>query len=71
MQSLVPTNADDIELKATLEQLSLDLVSDAVKTDMASREDGLLGGHAHGGHGGWYRWSSLKRGGRGMLLFTQ
>lgn len=39
------TNADDIELEATLQKLLLDLRSDAVETDMASGEDCLSLGH--------------------------
>lgn len=43
------TNADDVELKATLQQLLLDLRGDAVETDMASGED-CVGGRGSGGH---------------------
>lgn len=43
------TNADDVELKATLEQLLLDLRGDAVETNMASGED-CVGGRGSGGH---------------------
>lgn len=39
-QAAVLTDADDIELEAPLEQLLLDLSSDAVKTDVALGEDG-------------------------------
>ena len=42
----VLTNADDVELEATLQELALNLRGDAVETDMALREDGVLG-HGH------------------------
>jgi hypothetical protein len=46
------TNADDIELEATLQQLPLNLRSDTIKTDVALGIDGLqrlrLGGGGHG-----------------------
>ena len=35
------TNADDIELKAAFQQLLLDLVRDAVETDVVFGEDAL------------------------------
>lgn len=35
------TDADDIELEAPLDRLSLNLLGDAVETDIAVREDGL------------------------------
>jgi len=41
------TDADDIELKATLQELALNLGCDAVETDMALGEDG---GPCHGCH---------------------
>jgi hypothetical protein len=37
------TNADDVELEAALQQLLLDLRSDAVETDMGLGEDGVGG----------------------------
>lgn len=37
------TNADDVELEASLEQLALNLGGDAVETDMAIGVDGLSG----------------------------
>jgi hypothetical protein len=37
----MPTNANDIELKAPLHRLPLNLLGDAVETDIAVREDGL------------------------------
>ena len=37
-----PTNADDIELKTTLQQLLLDLRCDAVETDVAPGEHSIL-----------------------------
>jgi hypothetical protein len=45
------TNADDIELEAPLDALLLNLLGDAVETDIAVRKDrlGLVGG----GHCGW------------------
>lgn len=43
------TDADDVELEATLEQLALDLGRDAVETDVAL---GVDGGSRHGGHCG-------------------
>lgn len=43
MYFLTHTNTHDIELKATLQQLALDLRGNAVKTNMAMRENsGLL-----------------------------
>ena len=45
------TNTDDIELKTALQKLPLDLVGNAVETDVALGKDGLpCGGHCHGGH---------------------
>ncbi len=41
------TNADDIELEATLQEFPLDLRGDAVKTDVALRVDRCCG---HGRH---------------------
>ena len=41
------TNADDVELEATLEQLALDLGCDAVETDMALGVDGGSGHRRH------------------------
>lgn len=48
------TNTDDIELEAALEELLLDLLGDAVETDVAFGEDGgcLLRGCSGGGHCG-------------------
>lgn len=43
-----PTDANDIELKASLEEFLLDLLSDAVKTNVASWEDGIPLRHCHG-----------------------
>lgn len=37
------TNADDIELETTLQELLLNLRSDAVETDMALGKDGSRG----------------------------
>lgn len=37
------TDANDIELEASLEELLLDLRCDAVKTDVALRKDGCTG----------------------------
>lgn len=46
------THADDIELKAALEQLLLNLCGDAVETDVALGEDALRRLRVHsGGHG--------------------
>lgn len=42
------TNTDDIELEASLEQLLLNLLGDAVETNVASREDSIPLGHCHG-----------------------
>jgi hypothetical protein len=42
-----PTNANDVELEATLQELALNLRGDAVETNMALGEDGACG---HGGH---------------------
>jgi hypothetical protein len=41
------TNADDVELETTLQELALNLRGDAVETDMALGEDSAGG---HGGH---------------------
>ena len=38
----MPTNTDDIELKATFEELALDLLCDTVETDMALGNHGSL-----------------------------
>ena len=46
-----PTDADDIELEASLQQLLLDLLRDAVETNVASGEDSVPLGHRRG-HGG-------------------
>lgn len=35
------TNTDDVELETSLEELLLDLLGDAVETNMASREDSV------------------------------
>jgi hypothetical protein len=35
------TNADDVELEPPLDRLLLNLLGDAVETDIAVREDGL------------------------------
>ena len=42
------TNADNVELKSSLEQLLLDLRCDAVETNVASREHGVPLVHGHG-----------------------
>lgn len=42
------TDADDIELEASLQQLLLDLLGDAVKTYVASWEDRVPLRHCHG-----------------------
>lgn len=41
------TNADDVELETTLQQLLLNLRSDAVETDVALGEDGGRGSSGH------------------------
>ena len=41
------TNTDDVELKSTLQQLLLNLVGDAVKTDIALGVDAGLGRRVH------------------------
>jgi hypothetical protein len=46
-ENLKRTNADDVELETTLQELTLDLRGDAVKTDMAL---GVDGGSWHGRH---------------------
>jgi hypothetical protein len=50
-------DTDDIELEAALEELLLNLVGDAVETDVALGEDGrgLLRGCGCGGHCGCAR----------------
>lgn len=45
------TNADDIELETTLEELALNLRRDAVETDMAVGVNGRLGERRHLGSG--------------------
>ena len=56
MQCVQLTNADNVELKAALQELLLDLGSDAVETDVALGEDTLGGLRCLGGsdvrHGG-------------------
>jgi hypothetical protein len=47
----VHTDTDDIELEASLQQLLLDLLSNAVETDMAPGKDRIALVHRHG-HGG-------------------
>lgn len=42
------TDANDIELETTLQELTLNLRCDAVETDMALGEDGGRGGHLDG-----------------------
>lgn len=39
------TNANNVELETTFQQLLLDLRSNAVETDVALREDGIRGSH--------------------------
>ena len=46
------TDADDVELEATLDKLLLDLLGDAVETDIALGVDGLLLGSVRGSHCG-------------------
>lgn len=46
------TNANNIELETTLEKLLLDLLGDAVETDVAFGIDGGLLGVHRGGWGG-------------------
>lgn len=41
------TNADDVELEPSLQQLLFDLVGDAIKSNVALREDRLLRLRAH------------------------
>ncbi len=55
------TDADDIELESSLQQLLLDLLRDAIKTNMASREDSIPLRHGHG-HLGRRRLSVSDRG---------
>ena len=52
---IMHTDADNIELKAALDQLPLNLLCDAVETDVAFREDRLLGLGVRSGHGAWSR----------------
>lgn len=55
MQSVQLTNADNVELKAALQELLLDLGGDAVETDVALGEDALRHlrlGCSDVGHGG-------------------
>lgn len=47
------TNADNIELETTFEQLLLNLAGDAVETDMRLGEDGVLRLSGHGRCGHW------------------
>ena len=42
------TNADDIELETAFQELLFDLLSDAVKADVASGEDSVPLRHCHG-----------------------
>lgn len=41
------TNADDVELETTLQELALDLGGDAVETDMALGVDGVGRNSSH------------------------
>ncbi len=41
------TNADDVELETTLQELALDLGRDAVETNMALGENGGRGSSSH------------------------
>lgn len=66
MQCVQLTNADNVELKAALQELLLDLGSDAVETDVALGEDALRRlrlGCSDVGHVG----GSSRCGGRGCL----
>lgn len=45
------TDAHHIELKSTLQQLSLNLRSDTIETDMTTRKDRRRGGIRRGSHG--------------------
>lgn len=47
LRTLRPTNDDDIELEATLQELVLDLLGDGVKTDVGSSADFF---DCNGGH---------------------
>lgn len=47
------TNADDVELETPLHRLPLNLLGDAVETDIAVREDGLRRGLVRGSHCGY------------------
>lgn len=51
----IHTNTHDIELEATLQQLPLDLGSNAVETDMAVGEDGGLLSRSSSSSGGHYQ----------------
>lgn len=42
------TDTNDIELKPSFEEFLFDLLGDAVKTNVASWEDGIPLGHCHG-----------------------
>ena len=52
MESWQLTDADDIELEAPLDAFLLDLLGDAVESDIAVRKDGL--GLVGGSHCGRY-----------------
>jgi hypothetical protein len=45
------TDADNVELESSLQQLLLDLLRDAVETNMASREDSVSFRHRRGHDG--------------------
>lgn len=53
------TNADDVELETSLEQLLLDLRGDAVETDVASGENSIPLVHGRGHFGLRYRKSGV------------
>jgi len=41
LQSFLRTDTDDVELESALQQLLLNLLGDAVESDVALREDGV------------------------------
>ena len=47
----MPTDTDDIELEATFEELALNLLCDAVESDVAFRNDRALLRRDGGRHG--------------------
>lgn len=57
----IHTDTHDIELEATLQQLPLDLGSNAIEADMAVGKDGGLLSRSSGGSGGHYERDEVRQ----------